>query len=275
MQSLVPDAIARQVLGYLTQFAGKASRLGAVGLAVLLVTALALVLTIDRTLNSIWRVQRPRPLAPARADLLGGDDAGPAAAGGQPEHDLLRAVRVARPGERRCRARVQFVLDVLEFVLLAGGARRRCTAIVPNTPVRWAHAWPAALFAAAGHRTGQARCWPGTCGLVPTYSVVYGAFATVPILLVWIYVAWLIVLLGAVIAAYLPSLLGRRRAGAPTAHGWQFQLALEVLQQLHARAQLGAAAASARRTGARAGASTRCSWSRCWKRWCSWTGSAA
>ena len=71
VQSLVPDAIARQVLGYLTQFAGKASRLGAVGLAVLVITALALVLTIDRTLNSIWRVKRPRPLGAAGADLLG------------------------------------------------------------------------------------------------------------------------------------------------------------------------------------------------------------
>ena len=63
VQSLIPDAIARQVLGYLTQFAGKASRLGAAGLAALFFTALALVLTIDRTLNGIWRVRRPRPLA--------------------------------------------------------------------------------------------------------------------------------------------------------------------------------------------------------------------
>src|SRR3954471_22217641 len=62
VQSLIPDAIARQVLGYLTQFAGKASRLGVVGLAALFFTALALVLTIDRTLNSIWRVKRQRPL---------------------------------------------------------------------------------------------------------------------------------------------------------------------------------------------------------------------
>jgi membrane protein len=45
------------VLGYLTQFAGKASKLGGAGLAVLFVTALALILTIDRTLNGIWRVR--------------------------------------------------------------------------------------------------------------------------------------------------------------------------------------------------------------------------
>ena len=69
-------------------------------------------------------------------------------------------------------------------------------------------------------------------GKVPTYSVVYGAFATLPILLVWIYVAWVIVLLGAVVTAYLPSLLaGVARRG--TVAGWTFQLAVEVLQQLH------------------------------------------
>ena len=61
VESLVPDNIARQVLGYLSQFAGKASKLGVAGLAALLASALALVFTIDRTLNSIWRVRTPRP----------------------------------------------------------------------------------------------------------------------------------------------------------------------------------------------------------------------
>jgi membrane protein len=60
---------------------------------------------------------------------------------------------------------------------------------------------------------------------------VYGAFATVPILLLWFYIAWVIVLFGAVIAAYLPSLLSgvARRGGTP---GWNFQLAFEAIQQL-------------------------------------------
>ena len=63
VDNLVPDGIARQVLGYLTQFAKQASQLGSVGLVFLLATALALILTIDRTLNGIWRVRRKRRLA--------------------------------------------------------------------------------------------------------------------------------------------------------------------------------------------------------------------
>jgi membrane protein len=62
IQSLIPDNIARQVLGYLTQFSRQANKLGIAGLAVLLVTAIALILTIDRTLNGIWRVKKARPL---------------------------------------------------------------------------------------------------------------------------------------------------------------------------------------------------------------------
>ena len=64
-------------------------------------------------------------------------------------------------------------------------------------------------------------------------------FAAVPILLLWIYVGWLIVLWGAVIAAYAPS-LSMRIARMPTAPGHRFALALSVIGAL-ARARSGSA----------------------------------
>ena len=227
--SLVPDAIARQVLGYLTQFAGKASRLGGLGLTVVFFTALALILTIDRTLNNIWRVKRPRPLAQRVLIYWAGITLGPLMLGAS----LMLTSFVVSPARAFSGAvpdGVKLVLDTFEFALLAGGMAALYK-YVPNAPVKWAHAWSGGLFVAVGIESGK-RLLAAYIGSIPTYSMVYGAFATVPILLLWIYVAWVIVLLGAVIAAYLPSLLsGVARRGAE--HGWSFQLAIEVLQHLH------------------------------------------
>ncbi len=228
IESLIPDSIARQVLGYLTQFAGKASKLGGAGVAVLFVTALALILTIDRTLNSIWRVRKPRPLGQRVLVYWAAVTLGP----------LLLAVSLSITSYALSASKgvvavipggVQLLLDTLQFVLLAWGMAALYR-YVPNTAVRWGHAWVGGLFVSAGFELAK-RVLVFYLGKVPTYSVLYGAFATVPILLVWIYTAWVIVLLGAVIAAYLPSLLMgvQRRARA---HGWHFLLALETLQQL-------------------------------------------
>jgi membrane protein len=267
VQSLVPDSIARQVLGYLTQFAGKANRLGALGLAVLVITALALVLTIDRTLNSIWRVKRPRPLGQRVLIYWAVMTLGPLLLGASLSISsyLISASRGlvgAMPGG------VQLMLDVIQFFLLAAGWPP-CTGMCPNTPVRRSHAWAGALFAAIGMELARSLL-ALYLGMVPTYSAVYGAFATVPILLVWIYIAWIIVLWGAVIAAYLPSLMAgtRRRA---TAHGWQFQLALEVLREL-SRARGSPRRGLSAPQLARRWKLTAFSSNRCWKRWWRSTG---
>jgi membrane protein len=232
VESLIPDNIARQVLGYLTQFTRQASRLGVVGLAVLVITAIALVLTIDRTLNSIWRVRKPRPFGQRVLIYWAAVTLGP----------LLLAASLAatsyvlpfvRNGAAAPEAMLQFLVDTLEFVCLAGSLAALYH-YMPNTYVKWAHAWVGGGFVAVGIAVAK-KLLTVYLGLVPTYSAVYGAFATLPILLVWIYLAWIIVLMGAVITAYLPSLLAgvSRRGGA---HGWQFQLALESLQSLeHSR----------------------------------------
>jgi membrane protein len=232
VESLIPDNIARQVLGYLTQFTRQASRLGVAGLAVLVVTAIALVLTIDRTLNNIWRVRKPRPFGQRVLIYWAAVTLGP----------LLLAASLAatsyllpfvRNGAAAPAALLQFLVDTLEFVCLAGSLAALYH-YMPNTFVKWAHAWVGGGFVAVGIAAAK-KLLTFYLGLVPTYSAVYGAFATLPILLVWIYLAWIIVLMGAVITAYLPSLLAgvSRRGGA---HGWQFQLALETLQSLeHSR----------------------------------------
>ena len=229
IDSLVPDTIARQVLGYITQFAAKASRLGVAGFSVLLVTALMLILTIDRTLNNIWRVPRLRALGQRVLIYWAAITLGPLALGVSLALtsyvvSASRGLVDALPGS------VRLVFDSIEFFVLAGGMAALYH-YVPNTQVKWQHAWAGGFFVSIGMELAK-KALALYLAQVPTYSAVYGTFATLPILLVWIYVAWVIVLLGAVVAAYLPSLLAGV-ARAPGGQGWAFQLAVEVLQQLH------------------------------------------
>jgi membrane protein len=229
IESLIPPDIARNVQGYLNQFSNKATHMGAIGLGLFLASALALIFTIDRTLNNIWRVKRPRPFAQRVLVYWAGLTLGPVllAASLTITSLLLSAskgVVGVLPGG------VPFVLNALQFGLLASGIAALFR-YVPNATVRWSHCWTGGLFVAAGFEVAK-KLLSLYLASVPTYSAVYGAFATVPILLLWIYIAWAIVLLGAVISAYLPSLLQgvARRGGTP---GWQFQLCLEVIQHLH------------------------------------------
>lgn len=228
VESLVPDNIAKQVLNYLNQFSAKAGQMGWAGALVLLVTALALILTIDRKLNDIWRVRQARPLTQRILVYWAVLTLGPLLLAGSltVTSYVLSASRglvSTLPGG------VRFLLDAFQFALVMFGMAALYR-YVPNTRVRWTHALVGGFFVAGALELAKSvLAW--YLAKVPTYSVVYGTFATVPILLVWFYVAWVIVLLGAVVAAYLPSLLSgiARRDNSP---GWRFQLALEVLVQL-------------------------------------------
>ena len=230
LQSLVPPSIAQPVLAGLTQFAAKSSRLGTVGLIVLVLTALALMLTIDRTLNAIWRVRKPRPIAQRVLVYWAAATLGPLLLGVSLSItsyalSASKGLVSVMPGG------VTVLLAVLEFGLIAAGmvALFRW---VPNTHVRWRHALTGGLFVAAGLEIAK-RALGWYLAQVPTYSVVYGAFAAVPIFLVWIYLGWVIVLLGAVVAAYTPSLQMRVKRW-PDGPGASFRLALAVLRELSA-----------------------------------------
>ena len=234
--NLFPDTIAKPVLGAITQFSTRANRLGLVGLAVLLVSAIALMLTIDKALNAIWRVKKPRPIAQRVLVYWSALTLGP----------LLLAVSLTTTSYAFSVARGygQFgpqgfgiVISLLEFVLIALGMAALFH-YVPNTHVRWRHALVGGLFVALGI-AGTKRLLALYFSGVSTYSMIYGAFATVPIFLIWIYLCWAIVLLGAVIAAYAP-VAGTRLKRFPVSTGSRFRLALAMLRALHqARADKG------------------------------------
>ena len=229
IESLVPESIARQVLSYLTQFSRKASRLGSVGLVAVLMSAVFLMVTIERTLGQIWGLQRQRPFAQRVLLYWSSITLGPLFLGASlaitsyvvtASSDVVNVL----PGS------VRWLLDSFEFLLLIA-----CVSglyfYVPYTRVRWRHAITAGFFVAGALELAK-KAMAFYLLQVPTYSLIYGAFAALPILLVWIYVTWLLVLLGAVLAASLPE-LGRQELRKPEGAGWTFRLALEVLGELN------------------------------------------
>ncbi len=230
VDSLVPESISRQVLGYLTQFSRKASRLGSLGLVAVLLSAVALMVTIERTLGQIWNVGNPRPLQQRLILYWSAITLGPLLLGASIAitsyvTTASRGVVDVLPGGLR------WLLDSFEFLLLV-----LCISglyfYVPNARVRWRHAFTAGLMATLGIELAKKGLTAYLSGM-PTYSAIYGAFAALPILLVWIYMAWLVVLLGAVVASSLPE-FGRTRLRTPHGAGWSFRLALEVLSHLRA-----------------------------------------
>jgi membrane protein len=237
LQALVPENIASQVLQQLTKFAAQAKGIGTIGLVLLFFTALTLMLTIDRTLNGIWRVRKPRPIAQRVLVYWAAATLGPLVLGASlsvTSYALSASTGIVGvlPGG------ITVLLEGFEFLLLAASLAGLFH-YVPNTHVRWSHALAGGISSTIGFELAKkALGWYLTT--VPTYSVVYGALAAVPIFLIWMYTGWVIVLLGAVIAAYAPSLQTRVKRW-PDGPGARLQLAIAVLRQL----------ADARRDGAR------------------------
>lgn len=240
VKSLIPANIAKPVLGSLTQFASKANRLGALGLVFLGLSALALMLTIDRTLNSIWRVQRPRPMAQRVLVYWATLTLGPLLLGGSLALTSY-AVTTGHGLFENLPFSVSVLLRSIEFLLMAGGIAALFH-FVPNTVVRWRHALSGGVFVALGFNAAKSvLAWYFKS--VPTFSTLYGAFATVPIFLVWLYAGWVIVLLGALLAANAPS-LSSGMLRCPDVPGLALELSLGVLRELRLSQQLGEGGAS-------------------------------
>lgn len=238
--NLIPEAIASTVLENLTAFSQRASSLGALSMAVLAFTSISLMLTIDHALGAIWRVRTPRPLGQRLLLYWAALTLGPLLLGAS---IAITSYLAAHSGAwtawlpekagvaSGARQGLALLLRALRFLLPVGGLALLYH-FVPNCRVRWRHALAGALFAALG--LGLLRWGMGVyLARMPSYSLIYGTFATVPLLLLWMHISWMIVLCGAVLAAALPA-LGKGGARAGDSAGFDFQLACEALAALAA-----------------------------------------
>ena len=229
VESLIPESISRQVLGYLTQFTNKASRLGSFGFAALMASAVALVLTIDRSLNTIWRVRQQRAWGQRLLLYWATLTLGPLLLAASLV--IMASVISLSGGSLRYQGPgVKLFLNVLEFLLLWGGISGLYR-FVPNTHVAWRPLLIGSFTTALVLEAARA-VLAFYLASMPTFSLVYGAFATVPILLVWIYTTWVVVLLGAVLVASWPNLTQDLPVDDEAQVGQGFALALACLRLL-------------------------------------------
>jgi len=227
-QSMLPAALSDKVAHYLSDFAARAKGLGVVSVIFLIVTATSMMLTVDRALNAIWRTPRPRPLAQRVLLYWAGLTLGPLVLGASVA--LTSYVVAAHRGllhQLPGGASVFLSLASWALIALALAAMFR---YIPNTEVQWRDALIGGVVAALAFSLGgRALAW--YFSTVTTYTAVYGTFAALPLLLLWIDFSWIAVLVGAMIAAYAPSLRGRvtRYDDYP---GAAFVCAVQVLEQL-------------------------------------------
>lgn len=211
LSNLLPDRAGVIIVKYIGEFTRKTQHLPLVGGLALIATALAQMLTIEHSFNAIWEVRESRPLLRRIAMHMLTLLLGPLLFGGSlaittflasasfgfieepfwAKADLLKAVTFA------------FMAVMFALVYWAVPNRR----IVP-----W-HAICGGLLAAVGFALMQ-RLFGLYVTALPTYTEIYGAFAAIPIFLLWLYLSWAVILVGALVVAELPSKPAARRGAS-------------------------------------------------------------
>jgi membrane protein len=225
--------------------AGNAAKTTAIGAIAFIFTSIMLLATIEDQLDTIWEVETPRswgqritaywlvltlgPLLLGGALTLSTYVADFVGAGGphgtaQPALDWLGPL-------------TRFVPVILEFVSLGF-----LYSVIPNTHVRWRDAIAGAVAAALAL---EALKWAFGFYIlqISSYNLIYGAVAGVPIFLLWMYVFWLVVLLGAELAAALsPRWSADHAPHAPTL-AIQAELGMGLLMALASNMERGGSVA--------------------------------
>ncbi|MFM0072184.1 YihY family inner membrane protein [Paraburkholderia sediminicola] len=227
---LMPAQLNSQIFDYLNQFASKAKGLTTIGMIFLFVTAVMTMMTVESAFNVIWRVRKARPIAQRILVYWAIITLGPILIGvslSTSSYLFTRSMAVTA---------VQHIPSVIDWALT--GAALPLTALaftmlyvfLPNCRVEWRDAVIGGITAAIAFELAK-RGFGYYVRRIPTYTAVYGAFAAVPLFLLWMYLCWFIALAGAMIASALPAIrIGQFHR--PTFEGSDLFDSLELLARL-------------------------------------------
>ncbi|KAF3997922.1 YihY family inner membrane protein [Glaciimonas immobilis] len=226
VHNLMPRGIANTILNNLNQFASKSASLSAVGGVALIVTTGMTMSTVDQVFNSIWRVKTQRPFVQRALVYWALVTLGP----------LLIGISITVTSYLT-EATTGLVIGWLgkwfytvASISLTTVAFTWLYIVVPNRFVNWRDAVWGGLFAGIAFEVAK-RIFTVYVIKFPTYTVIYGALAALPIFLLWIYMLWMITLIGALIVAALPVIKHERWWHIPTP-GSAFVDAMSILQVL-------------------------------------------
>ena len=196
---------------YLNEFVTKSAELKGVSIVFVFITAVLLVAQIEEEINTIWGTHEPRSLARRIFIYALGLTAGPVLIGAAvyfTNWAIEQAIAVTSIGSEALsllRQPIALAVDTAVFFFIY--------AFVPARPVPYRLALVGGVLAAIAFEIAK-RGFAFYITHVHTYQVIYGALAALPLFLVWIYVSWMIVLVGAAITATLTergSGRGRKR----------------------------------------------------------------
>ena len=227
MSNIVPESVS-SITAYAAQFSENATQLTAVGIAFVGLTALMLMVTIDAAFNRIWRASRPRNLLQRILVYWMVLTVGPLFVGAS----LSLTSYMIRLSLGLIDNPPGLGLLMFRFTSLALTAVALALLYwtVPNRSVLKRDALVGGLSAGVCLEAMK-QGFSFYVAHFATYELVYGAFAAIPVFLMWIYLSWLIVIGGAVLAALLPE--WRERAGqSEPVPGSDFFDALQVLKVL-------------------------------------------
>ena len=196
----LPGSANEVVHRYVREFIEKAAGLTGVSVLFIAIAATLVIATIEREINAMWGITAKRPIAQRVAVYLLGISVGPVLVGASISVSTWLVSQTLAPIAREFNlARVAF--EILPFVL-STLALALVYLIVPNRRVPLYNAFAGALPAALAFEAAKYG-FAVYVKNVPTYEIVYGTLAALPVFLIWIYVCWLIVLAGAAITATL------------------------------------------------------------------------